>query len=271
MIPFSATTRVSRPWLLELTNTFLTSPPSKSTDSTKNTRSAAPPDSMKRPGATRLQGTSSRCAKRVRASAISPCDHGETKKASKPIAITIGHAKRSTGPTHASRLCPVANHTTISESRYARDRVISTATNSVSVRMTGSQVSAVSATSCSTAWLSTRPPAAWPRMRTRPTEKRIEKSTVNTALAVLVSSAMMERRKIIRRRARCRGKPAGDDRPRYILRGGSRSRARTPRRARATCRLREECGAHCPLDPPRESRGNLRPRPHGRWKALRPR
>ena len=181
---------------------------------------------MKRPGATRL--TSSRCAKRVRASSICACDHGVTKNASRPIAITIGHAKRSTGPTHASRLCPAANHTTISESRYARDSVISTATNSVSVRMTGSHVSAVSATSCSTAWLSTRPPAAWPRMRTRPTEKRIENSTVNTALAVLVSSATMERRKIIRRRARCRGKPAGRGRPRYILRGGSRSRARTP-------------------------------------------
>src|SRR5688572_25727551 len=42
-----------------------------------------------------------------------------------------------------------------------------------------------------------RPPAAWPRMRTRPTEKMIENKTVKTALAVLVNSETTERWKII--------------------------------------------------------------------------
>src|ERR671912_1586484 len=42
-----------------------------------------------------------------------------------------------------------------------------------------------------------RPPAAWPRMRTSPTEKIIENRTVKTALAVLVNSETTERSKII--------------------------------------------------------------------------
>jgi hypothetical protein len=69
--------------------------------------------------------------------------------------------------------------------------------NSVRINTTGSQVSAVSATIANTARLSTWPPAASPRMRTSPTEKMIENSTVNTALAEFASSAMMARLKII--------------------------------------------------------------------------
>ena len=167
--PLDATITPSRPWLRMLTKTLRTWLLSKSTDSTKNTRSA-PPDSMKRPGATRL--TSSRLVKRSRRSSTWLMAHGVTNIDSSATAITIGQAKRITGPSQDSRLWPEANHTTISESRYARDSVISTEMKSVSVSTTGSQVRAVSASSWNTAWLSTRPPAAWPRMRTRPDRKQ---------------------------------------------------------------------------------------------------
>src|SRR5512134_1759120 len=60
-------------------------------------------------------------------------------------------------------------------------------------------------------------------MRTRPTEKMMEKSTVNTALAVLVSSATMARRKIIGGVSVNRAMRARDG-PGYILRAAPRDR-----------------------------------------------
>ena len=119
---------------------------------------------------------------------------------------------------------------------------------SVSVSTTGSQVSEVSANSWNTAWLSTRPPAAWPRMRTSPTENRIENSTVNTALAVLVSSATIERRKIIGRAIRGMPQAAQQAMPLYTARlatrrigqRGDTARRLAGRRRIVIARLQEE-------------------------------
>ena len=97
-----------------LTNTLRTVLPSRSTFSTKKTRSALL-DSMKRPGATRL--TSSRWAKRCRLSVIWPLAQGVTTVDSTATSRTPGRAKRSTGRSQAVRLWPLANQTTISESR----------------------------------------------------------------------------------------------------------------------------------------------------------
>ena len=48
-----------------------------------------------------------------------------------------GQANASTGRTHAISDCPLANQTTISESRYWREIVSSTDTNTVNDNNTG--------------------------------------------------------------------------------------------------------------------------------------
>src|SRR4029453_4384153 len=122
-----------------LTKTLPTWRPPMSTDSTKNTRSAFSPDSMNRPGATRL--TSSRRENWSRRLSICEPAQGVTNADSNATATTMGQANCNTGRSHESSLWPDANHTTISESRYARDSVISTEMNSVSVSTTDSHVS----------------------------------------------------------------------------------------------------------------------------------
>ena len=60
---------------------------------------------------------SSRCAKRCWYSLACRSAHGDTMNAISAAASAIGAANPSTGRTQASRLCPLANQMTISESR----------------------------------------------------------------------------------------------------------------------------------------------------------
>ena len=124
MRPLRETTTVIRPPCICVTKTLRTSLPVSLSSSTKNTRLAAT-DSRNWPADTCEM--SSRCANRCWYSLACWLAHGDTTKATSATSAAIGAAKPSTGPIHASRLWPLANQITISESRNARVSDISTA------------------------------------------------------------------------------------------------------------------------------------------------
>ena len=67
---------------------------------------------------------------------------GQTKSDIRPITSKIGQAKRNSGVRKAVSPWPLVNHTTISLSRYMRDRALTVAMNSDKVRMVGRRPSA---------------------------------------------------------------------------------------------------------------------------------
>ncbi len=106
----------------------------------KNTRSPLA-DSWNCPGTTRSR--SPRCSYRSRKVWDCCCDQGQTNRASTAMTSQIGQANRTSGSRKLPSPLPLANQIAISLSRYMRDKVATTATNRLSVRIVGACPSAV--------------------------------------------------------------------------------------------------------------------------------
>ena len=78
---------------------------------------------------------------------------------------STGHENRSNGLRKAARLCPLVNQTTISLSRYMRDKALTMEINSDSVRMVGNRPSAEYAMNNITSCGLIKPRDAWPKVR----------------------------------------------------------------------------------------------------------
>jgi len=93
------------------------------------------------PGVTRDR--SERRSKRSFSSTLRSFCHGHTNSASRPITSSTGQLTRSTGCTKRVSPTPLENQIAISLSRYMRDRVATTDTNSDSASIVGKWPSAM--------------------------------------------------------------------------------------------------------------------------------
>src|SRR5690606_11325824 len=138
---------------------FLTKFPSSSKLSIKKTRSALR-DSLNTPGV--MVASSSLLLSTSRNSAPFCVAHGVTKRLSKPMTKMTGNAKEMTGRIQLERLLPELNQTTISLSRYHRDKVSSTAKNKLRDSSIGKKRIRLKPNKVLMASLARLPPAATP-------------------------------------------------------------------------------------------------------------
>ena len=113
------------------------------------------------------------------------------------MAITMGRENFMTGRIRAVSGKPQENHTTISESRYHRDRLIRTATNRVSESSTGMKLRAAKPSRARTASGATRPPAASLSRRISWVEVRMASSATLMPAAAWTNSRRAARSNIM--------------------------------------------------------------------------
>src|SRR5690606_8974488 len=108
---------------------------------------------------------------------------GEAIKVSTAIRMATGTAQRSTGPTQSFRDKPLANQTTISDSRKLRVTVVSTAMKSETDKMTGKAVMLENVARPNTTSAPIEPLAASPSRRTSRTLSQTTSKVENTTPA----------------------------------------------------------------------------------------
>ena len=113
------------------------------------------------------------------------------------MATIIGAAKRKTGRAQPVSAKPEENQTTISESRYMRDKLSSTATKSVRESSTGMKFKAANPSNDATASGAIRPPAASLSNRIRLVEVRIASSATLMPAAAWANSRRAARSNIM--------------------------------------------------------------------------